>query len=75
MHMVNSDRLNAEGLVALPARIETALANINVNPQINVAIPVITNINTGVQVAVLGSPIQQMIQGNLAGAGVGQANG
>lgn len=69
--MVIANRLMAEGFVPLPARIETALVDIS----LNVAIPVITQINTGVQVAVLGSPIQQMVQGNLAGAGVGQTNG
>jgi hypothetical protein len=70
-HMVAFDRLNAEGLVALPARLETALVNVN----LNIAIPVITQINTGVQVAALGSPIQTMVLGNLAGAGIGQLNG
>lgn len=67
--------LDHECLVSLPERIETSLVNVNVSPSINVAIPVITQVNTGVQVAALGSPVQQMVLGNLAGAGVGQTNG
>ena len=68
-------RIDAECVTALPERIETSLVNVVVNPNINVATPVITQVNTGVQVAALGSPIQQMVLSNLAGAGVGQTNG
>lgn len=66
--------LDGECVVALPDRIETSLVNVNVNPTINlnVAVPVITQINTGVQVSALSSGAQQMVQGNLAGAGIGQ---
>lgn len=68
--MVIHDDLSAERLAALPERLETALVNLN----LNVAIPVVTQINTGVQVAALSSSPQAMVQGNLANAGLLQGN-
>ncbi len=63
--------LESEELVALEARVETSLVNI-VLPAINVAVPTVTQINTGVQIATLSDSLQQMGLGNLAGVGVGQ---
>ena len=68
--MVIQDDLPAERLIPLPARLETSLVNLN----LNVAIPVVTQINTGVQVAALSSAPQAMVQGNLANAGLLQGN-
>lgn len=63
--------LESEELVALEARVETSLVNI-VLPTINVAVPTVTQINTGVQIATLSGTLQSMGLGNLAGVGVGQ---
>jgi hypothetical protein len=68
--LVIQDDLPAERLTPLPERLETALVNLN----LNVAIPVVTQINTGVQVAALSSSPQAMVQGNLASAGLLQGN-
>jgi hypothetical protein len=68
--LVIQDDLPAERLIPLPERLETSLVNLN----LNVAIPVVTQINTGVQVAALSSSPQAMVQGNLANTGVLQGN-
>lgn len=65
--------LEREQLEALPERIETSIGSPTIN--LNVAIPVITQINTAVQVAALTNSAQGLVQANLAGAGVGQAAG
>jgi hypothetical protein len=68
--MVIQDDLRAERLVPLPERLETSLVELN----LNVAIPVVTQINTGVQVSALSSAPQTMVQANLANAGLLQGN-
>ncbi len=70
-------RLDAEMLTVLPERLETALVNITTAPAINVNVAnvVVPQINTGVQISVLGGGPQSLGQLNGALTGVGQTNG
>lgn len=69
-------RLDGEQVVALPERLETSLVNVTASPTINVNVAnvVVPQINTGVQVSVLGNSPQAMWQGNLDLTGIGQTN-